>query len=184
MLGIVALLIGLFYALGAAAGARRIVMDSLLDVAIAGVTLKKVDPVARERTLWMLAGLSIVGAGGLLLAIGSALAAFAFLLGCVWQSAHFLVLSPRRYDRADPVEPAGRRRSLNAFAIYAIITALVVWAAASGGLLWPHEAPLWPLGVIAALWIAGTIYFVRSALTLEQRTRGRSFEPDDSADAD
>ncbi|MCP9850984.1 hypothetical protein [Cyanobium sp. Morenito 9A2] len=147
------LLVGLFYAFAGGVAARAVIRDTLLDAALDGLAARRPDPLVRERALWLFTGAAFVGASGLLLAISSLLAVPAFLISCLGQAAHFLVLSPRRYDREDPVDPAGRRRSLHAFRTYGLATAFVLWAGWSGALRAPGNGSPWPLALVAAAWL-------------------------------
>lgn len=147
------LLLGAFYCFAGLMAARAVQTDAVLDSALAGLSAGRRDPLDQERSFWLFAGAAVVGAGGLLLLVGSALAAPVFLLSCALQALHFLVLSPRRYDREEPVEPAGRRRSLQAFLIYGIATAFVVWSAAAGVLRPLGDGSPWPLLMVGSVWL-------------------------------
>ncbi|MFS6826770.1 hypothetical protein [Cyanobium sp. ATX-6F1] len=57
---------------------------------------------------------------------------------------------PHRYDREDPVDPAGRRQSLHAFRVYGLATAFVLWAGWSGALRAPGNGSPWSLGLVGA----------------------------------
>jgi hypothetical protein len=147
------LLLGAFYGFAGVVAARAAITDAVLGAALAGISGGRPDRLERERSLWLFAGAAVVGAGGLLLLIGSALAAPVFLLSCLLQGLHFALLSPRRYDRSEPVDPAGRRRSLQAFRLYLVATAFVLWAAANGVLRLPGQGSPGPLALVGAVWL-------------------------------
>ncbi len=150
------LLLGVLYVFGSVVTVRALFTDALIDSALAGISARPPDPLDRERALWLFAGAVVVGAGGLLLLVGSALAAPVFLLACLLQTLHYTLLSPRRYDRDDPVDPAFRRRSLNAYRIYLGASAFVVWAAVSGLLRPPGSGSPWPLALVGAVWLVAS----------------------------
>lgn len=147
------LLLGAFYAFAGVVAAREVLKDAVIDAALAGLSGGRRDRLDRERSLWLFAGAAVVGAGGLLLLVGSALALPVFLLSCLLQGLHFLVLSPRRYDREEPVDAAGRSQSLNAFRLYALATVFVLWAAASGVLRLPGQGSPTPLLLVGIVWV-------------------------------
>lgn len=163
------LLLGIFYAFAGYVAAREVQKDALLDAALTGVSGGQRDRLDQERSLWLYGGAAVVGAGGLLLLVGSALAAPAFLLSCLLQGLHFLVLSPQRYDRLDPVDPAGRLRSLNAFRIYGLATVFVVWAAVQGVLRLPGQGSAWPLLLVGTVWL---VIVLRGLLLLQGLNQG------------
>lgn len=147
------LLLGIFYSVAGLVAARAVLSDAVLNDALAGISGGRRDRLERERSLWLFAGAAVVGAGGLLLLVGSALAAPLFLLSCLLQTLHFRLLSPRRYDREDPVDPAGRRRSLQAFRIYGLATVFVLAGAAGGVLRMPGSGSPWPLLLVGLVWL-------------------------------
>jgi hypothetical protein len=163
------LLLGLFYSFAGFVAVREVQKEALLDAALTGISGAPRDRLDQERSLWLYAGAAVVGAGGLLLLIGSALAAPPFLLSCLLQGLHFLVLSPRRYDRQEPVDPAGRRKSLNAFRIYALASVFVVWAALQGALKPPEDGSAWPLLLVGAVWL---VLVLRGFVFLRGLTQG------------
>jgi len=158
------LLLGTFYTFAGFVAAREAQKNAFLDAALADVSGGPRDRLDRERSLWLYALSAVVGAGGLLLLIGSALAAPAFLLAALLQALHFFVLSPLRYDREEPVNPQGRRRSLNAFRIYGLATLFVVWAALQGVLRLPGQGSPWPLVLVGAVWL---VIVLRGLLLLQ-----------------
>jgi hypothetical protein len=127
-------LVGGFYMFAAMVAGRAALMDAHLDHALAGIMAKPRDPVDVERSAWMLGGACIVGASGALLAASSSLALPLFLLSSLMQGFYFLLLSPKRYDRDEAVPPEGRQQSINAYALYLIVTVFVAWAVFAGHL--------------------------------------------------
>jgi hypothetical protein len=162
--------------------ARAVQTEAVLDaalMAIKSIGQKKRDPLDVERALWMLVGASVVGASGALLLIGSPLAAPTFLLSCALQATHFLILSPQRYDVEYPVEPEGRKQSLKAFLLYAIVTVFVWWASLTGHLKPIFSPSPWPLITVGLLWFGASAKAFHWLLTLEHKP---SFGGDGSDD--
>lgn len=138
--------VGAFYVLAGLFAARQMMMESLLDNALAGLTLKPVPEADRRRGRWMLGIAASVFAGGVLLLVLSVLALPAFLAGSVAQGVYLGYVAPRLIDPEEPPDPAGRRGTRNAFLIYLAATAFVGSVASAGHLLWPGEDP-WPAAI-------------------------------------
>lgn len=132
-------LIGLFYALGGLAMARRLRMESLLDAALAALTLKAPPRVDVVRGRWMLAIVLTSFAGGVLLAALSRLALPAFLACATIQLIYFAYIAPVLLDPAEAPDPDGRRSALMAFAIHGAATLCVAAAAFTSRLAPPQE---------------------------------------------
>lgn len=132
-------LIGAFYTFAGYAATRAALTSYLFDRAIAAISGKR--PSAREsaRTGWLLAGANIVFAGGLALTFLLDAAAYLFMASAAGQAAYLALLAPRYFDVEDPPDPKGRRQTTNAFVLYAVATAYVLWALYTGRLLAPSE---------------------------------------------
>ena len=91
------------------------------------------------------------------------LAAWLFLASALGQAAYILVLAPRYFDLHDPPDARGRRQTINAFVIYSAATAFVLWALATGRLLYWRELP-WPVAAIAAAAFVGWLAYVAHLL--------------------
>jgi hypothetical protein len=146
-------LVGAFYVMAGIVAARQMVMEAVLDKALAGITLKAIPHADRLRARWMLAIVTAVFAGGALLAVLSILALPAFLVAAALQALYLAVVAPRLIDAQDAPDPAGRRATTNAFLIHLAATTLVAAATLSDRLRWPEADP-WPfltagLGILA-----------------------------------
>ena len=149
-------LVGAFYVLAGLLAARQMVMEAFLDKALAGLTLKPVPRADRLRGRWMLGIAASVFAGGVLLLALSILALPAFIACAAAQAAYLGHAAPRLIDPDDPPDPAGRRRTRNAFLVYLGATGLVAAAGATGHLRWPWDDP-WPAaiaGIAVAIFVA------------------------------
>lgn len=124
---------GLVYLLGGLFALRQAGMNWALDASVARITLEPTP--ARER----IAATAMVAAAGLTLASGAALAllsgAAIWLFGACWATqAAYLLWAQRGYAPEDESDRRGRRRTINAFALYSLATAWVLWLGGSGRL--------------------------------------------------
>lgn len=153
--------IGAFYTFAGLVAARAALTSNLLDVALAAITLKKPDRIDTHRTIWLV-GLSVlIFAGGVALLLLLEPAAWLFVANAIIQALYFAALGPYYFDAADPPDPAGRRRSINAFVIYCASTAFVVWAAYGGRLIPLSNASGFLLGAGIAAVALHVGYIVR-----------------------
>ncbi|MGE0699633.1 MAG: hypothetical protein AB7O57_11090 [Hyphomicrobiaceae bacterium] len=120
-------LVGAFYVLGGALLVRAVLSVRMLDAAIATISAEKPGAGSDGRALWHLANAVLLFAGGLALMLLSDLAVWLFVTSLAGQALYLFWLAPAHFDRLDAPDELGRRQSLNAFAIYAAATALVVW---------------------------------------------------------
>ena len=129
--------VGLFYMFAGFVVVRSFVTESLLDQAIAKITLKETDSTERARVAWLIAGGVVTYAAGSALALLSALAAWLFVLSLAHQVLHLAVLSPRYFDVDEPPKETDRRRTINAAILLGVVTIGVVAAERSGAFLSP-----------------------------------------------
>ncbi|MGQ3354365.1 MAG: hypothetical protein ACT6XY_08305 [Phreatobacter sp.] len=155
-------LVGAFYVLAGLIAARQMVMEAFLDKALAGLTLKPVSRADRLRGRWMLGIAAGVFGGGVLLLALSILALPAFLACAAAQATYLGHAAPRLIDPEDPPDPAGRRRTRNAFLVYLCATGLVAAAAAEGHLRWPSDDP-WPAAIAGIALAAFVAWHVSKA---------------------
>ncbi|MBY0361941.1 MAG: hypothetical protein K2X45_08535 [Phreatobacter sp.] len=150
-------LVGAFYVLAGLFVARQMMMETFLDRALAGLTMKPTPWADRLRGRWMLGIAASVFAGGVLLLALSVLALPAFLAGAAAQGVYLGHAAPRIIDPEEPPDQAGRRGARNAFLINLAATAFVAWAAAAGHLRWPGDDP-WPAAIAGAAFGAFAAY--------------------------
>lgn len=151
--------VGAFYVFAAYVGARASLMSLLIDRAIAAIALEKPARADLMKSYWLLAASVIVMAGGAALLFLLDIAVWAFLASAIGQAVYLFYAAPRYFDAEDPPDAVGRRQSINAFVIYLVATAFVVWAA-SAGRLWSIADVSWPLLVIPAAMVAAHIAYV------------------------
>jgi hypothetical protein len=155
--------VGAFYAVGALLAGRAVVMDALLDHAIAAISLSPVTAAARRQAWGRLAVAAGFGAGGLLLLIGSVLAAPAFLLSALQQRQRWL--TPGKEDPPDDAdEPVSS--SAVPFVLFLLATSLVLWAAWAERLSPPSTTPPLAFAVIAFVWLGCIVWAVRYVRSL------------------
>lgn len=152
-------LIGAFYVFAAYVAARASVMSLLIDRAIAAIALEKPARSDILKGYWLLAASVLVMASGATLLFLLDLAVWAFLGSSLGQAIYLFYLAPRYFDAADPPDETGRRQTTNAFVIYLVATAFVVWAFGSGRLLSVSEAS-WPALAVPAAMVVALIAYV------------------------
>lgn len=165
-------LIGAFYAFAGYAATRAALTSLLVDRAIAAIGGKNLSRVEAAQSFWLLAAATLILIGGVALALLLHFSVWLFLASAAGQALYLFGLAPRIFDLEDPPPAAGRRQSQNAFAIYLIATAVVLWAASRGRLLPWHEVPA-PLLAVAALGVAGHLaYVLWSVIGVSRMSRG------------
>lgn len=170
-------LVGALYVVAGIIAARQMVMDAVLDKALAGITLKPIPHADRLRARWTLVIVAAVFAGGALLAVLSILALPAFLVAAALQAVYLTLVAPRLIDPLDMPDPAGRRASRNAFLIHLAATTLVAAAAVAGRLRWPEADP-WPVLAAGVATLAFLAHLLQRLGTPLSPTRGTvSSEP-------
>jgi hypothetical protein len=156
--------IGAFYAFAGYAATRAGLTSHFLDRAIAAIGNTRPSRMETARTVWLLAAATLVFAGGVALLFLIDIAAWLFLASALGQALYLFYVAPRIFDAAEAPDAAGRRQSTNAFVVYALATAFVLWALSAGKLTSWQDAggPLLALvgGVIAAhlgyiIWTVG-----------------------------
>jgi hypothetical protein len=127
--------IGAFYTFAGLVAARAALTSNLIDHAISAISMQKPDPIETHRTIWLLSQTVLIFAGGVSLMLLLEPAVWIFALTALMQAIFFVALGPLYFDTADPPDPKGRQRSINAFVIYCAATLFVVWAAYTGRLM-------------------------------------------------
>lgn len=175
--------IGAFYAFAGYVATRAALMSRLLDQAIAAIAAKKPSRTETAQSHWLLSAAALVLAGGVFLLFLVDIAAWFFLASAFGQALYLFYLAPRIFDVEDAPDPVGRRRTVNAFAIYLVATAFVLWSLSAGKLTRVADAG-WPvLSLCAALIAAYVVYVARSLTTLPASGGGTFAVPGADSDA-
>lgn len=124
-LGWLARAMGLFYLVGGLLTLRAGRMETFLDTAIARIEGQSADPAERLRGLSMMVIGALTALSGLLLLLLLKWALHAFLANAAWQAA-YLAWAARALPPDTPLAAEGRRRTLNAFLVWLVMTALVL----------------------------------------------------------
>lgn len=154
--------IGVFYAAGGIVLVRRMAMDSLLDKAIAAITLKR-DRTEEASTRILTIGAGLTLASGLTLLAASRAALPVFVLNILVQ-AGYLIWTGRAQPPGNELERRGRQATTNALFIYIGVFGLVLmmeqqglWRAwfgsGTGGLV--TELLVTALVTAAFMWLIG-----------------------------
>lgn len=151
--------IGAFYAFAGYVATRAALMSLFVDRAIAAIGGVKPDRTDTAQSWWLLVASVVVLAGGVTLVFLMDIAAWLFLATAIGQAAYVFYVAPRFFDSEDSLDPAGRRQTTNAFIVYLVATALVVWGLSAGKLLSWHEIG-WPLIALPAALIGAHIGYV------------------------
>ncbi len=166
--------IGAFYAFGGYVATRAALMSRLLDQAIAALAAKKPSRTETAQSYWLLSSAALVLAGGVFLLFLVDIAAWFFLASAIGQAIYLFYLAPRIFDVEDGADPAGRRGSVNAFAIYLAATAVVLWALSAGKLTRVSDAG-WPVLALSAALIAAYVADVARSLGGASPSGGGAF---------
>lgn len=154
-------LVGAFYVFAAFVAARASVMALLIDRAIAALALERLAVAELLKSYWLLAASVLVMLGGAALLFLLDIAVWAFLASAVGQAAYLFYVAPRYFDVEDPPDEIGRRQTTNAFVVYLIATAAVVWAFGAGYLSSADEVSCPVLIVPAAIVGTHIAYILR-----------------------
>jgi hypothetical protein len=176
--------IGAFYIFAGLVTARAGLTSNLIDQAIAAIAMQKPDRIEIHRTIWLLSLSVLMFAGGVCLLLLLEPAAWIFALSAGVQALYFTVLGPLYFDAAEPPDPQGRRRSINAFVIYCAATLFVGWAAYTGRLIPIGDASDLLLGSAAAAIALHVGYIVRHMLfPAKRKSDFGGFDDGDTADS-
>jgi hypothetical protein len=178
-------IVGAFYIFAGLVAARAALTSNLIDHAISAIAMKRPDRIDTHRTVWLLGQSVVIFAGGVCLMLLLGPAAWIFVTGALMQALYFVALDPRYFDVADPPDPQGRQRSINAFVIYAAATLFVLWAAYTDRLMALGSASAVLLGSAAASIALFLAYIVRHTIFPVKRAPafGGFDVGDDPADA-
>lgn len=152
--------LGAFYAFAGHVATRAALTFHFVDRAIAAIEGEAVSRAETAQSYWLLSAAALVLASGVALLFLIDIAAWLFLASAIGQALYLFWLAPRYFDAADPPDAAGRRRSINAFVIYVVATALVMWALAEGELRSWQEVGLPVAALPAAVVLAHVGYVI------------------------
>ncbi len=137
-------LVGAFYVFAGWLGLRAILMDSVLDKALAALSAGKEDP-SEARRRWILgASTVLIGASGAALLTMSSWALPLFVF-CAASQAIWIGGARRFFIAPDDDDEAGRSQVRNAAILYGAVTLGVVWLWSTGRLL-PWDEPFGVVG--------------------------------------
>lgn len=125
ILGWIARAVGLFYLVGGLFTLRAGRMEAFLDTAIASIEARPADRAERLRGGSMMIIGALTALSGLLLLLLLKTALYAFLANAAWQGA-YLAWAARALPPSSPLAAEGRRRTVNAFIVWLVMTALVL----------------------------------------------------------
>ena len=175
--------IGAFYAFAGLVTARMGLTSNLVDHAIAAIAMQKPDRIETHRTIWLLGLSTLTFSSGVCLMLMLEPAVWIFAICLLVQALYFVALGPYYFDAAEPPDPLGRRRSINAFVLYCAATAFVVWAAYAGRLVAIADASRWLLGGAVAAIALHVGYIIRHMMFPPKRTSDfGSFDDGDASD--
>lgn len=151
--------VGLFYALGAIFLIRQMTMSEMLDRAISAINLER-EPARHMLRRWLLgAGAALTGASGVAALLASIWALPLFVINLLLQGG-WLLWAAKAFPPEDAEEALGRRRTFNAFFLYATVTATVFALAWEGALRpWDELGTAVPA---AAATLGYFVYLLRS----------------------
>jgi hypothetical protein len=142
-----AMAIGAFYVFAGVVVMRSMAMERLMDRVLAALN-DPTDATDQMRVAVLSAGAVLTLASGAALAILSPLALPLFASNVVVQGG-YLLWATRAIPPEDAASARGRAQTRNAFIIYCVATAFVVWLAAEGHLR-PWAALLVDVGIVVA----------------------------------
>ena len=151
--------VGAFYVFAAYVGARASLMSLLIDRAIAAIGGTPPPRADLLKDYWLIFASVLVMIGGAALLFLLDVAVWAFLASSIGQAVYLFYAAPRYFDVEEPPDETGRRQTFNAFVIYLVATAFVVWAASAGRLVSVKDVS-WPLVAIPAAMVAAHILYI------------------------
>lgn len=175
---VILVLVGCFYAFAGFVAVRAGLTSHFLDLALARISMEPVSAPDLWQTRWLIMAAILVHIGGVALLVRADVAVALFALSLVLQLAYVGIVAPRYFDRDLPADDRGRRQTINAMVVYAVVTALVVWAYSENRLFAWHELSWFSLAVAAVLLATFAAYVLR-ALYMPVRAM-----PDDDIDND
>lgn len=159
--------VGAFYVFAGFVATRAATTSRFLDEAIAALGDGVPSAAETLKYRWHMVASAIVLGGGVALLLLLDVAPGLFALSSAMQAIYLLWVAPRYIDPHDEPDATGRAQTRNAFVVYLLATALVVWAASDGRLA-SLAATAWP-----ALAAGGLVVLLYGADVL-RNSAGRS----------
>ncbi len=163
--------VGAFYILAGFVATRAALSSRFLDHAIAALGGEAPSAAETLKFRWHVASSAIILIGGVALLLLVDAAVWLFLLSSALQALYLVWVAPRYIDPWDEPDATGRSQTRNAFVVYLLATALVVWAL-SAGRLSSVAATAWP-----ALAAGGLIVLLYAADLVRNRARRTEPQP-------
>lgn len=151
--------VGAFYAFAGYVATRAALTSHFVDLAIVAIAAKRPSRTETAQSYWLLSAATLVLAGGVALLFLLDVAAWLFVATALGQAVYLFYLAPRVFDLEDAPDAAGRRSTTNAFVIYLVATAFVVWALSAGKLTRWQDAG-WPVLALCATLVAAHVGYV------------------------
>ena len=171
--------IGFFYVIAGFVVLRAIALGNLLDRALGTIELSKPDPKEQTKTFVLTIGAYLTAASGAALVTLSSMAIILFVLNTLVQGG-YLAWARKALPPEDEADRKGRQQTINAFVIYAAVTAFVTWLGYTDGLRpWPRDAEVVLIELIAPAMAALACYLLVHHSGMLKRSSGVGFGGED-----
>lgn len=171
--------IGFFYVIAGFVVLRAIALGNLLDRALEAIQQSKPDPKEQTKTVVLTIGAYLTAASGASLVTLSSVATILFVLNALVQGG-YLAWATKALPPEDEADRKGRQQTINAFVIYAAVTAFVAWLGYKGGLRpWPRDAEAVLIELIAPAMAALACYLLVYKPGMRKQDSGSSFGSED-----
>jgi hypothetical protein len=167
--------LGFFYVIAGFVVLRAIALGNLLDRALEAIEQSKPDPKEQTKTHVLTIGAYLTAASGAALVTLSSMATILFVLNTLVQGG-YLAWATKALPPEDEADRKGRQQTINAFVIYAAVTAFVTWLGYTGGLRpWPRDAEGVLIELIAPAMAALACYLLVYKPGIQKRSSGLDF---------
>ena len=167
--------IGFFYVIAGFVVLRAIAVSNLLDRALDAIEQSKPDPKEQTKTIVLTIGAYLTAASGAALVTLSTMATILFVLNTLVQGG-YLAWATKALPPEDAADRKGRQQTINAFVIYAAVTAFVTWLGYTGGLRqWPRDAEGVLIELLAPAMAALACYLLVYKPGMQKRSSGLDF---------
>ena len=171
--------LGFFYVIAGFVVLRAIAFGNLLDRTLEALEQSKPDPKERTKTFVLTIGAYLTAASGAALVTLSSIAAIFFVLNTLVQGG-YLAWATKALPPEEESDRKGRQQTINAFVIYAAVTAFVIWLGYTGGLRpWPRDAQGVLIELLAPAMAALACYLLVYKPGMRKQGSGPSFGIED-----